>query len=284
MQVPTQHARVSGSQRKSTKIPAVKHTLPARHAAHFARRTVTEAPVPYALAPVYNAVQFHCTAVSHSVRCRVSHNDGLETPHTGEVPFRKILCANRGEIAIRVFRAGTELGLRTVAVYSPADRLQSHRYNADESYEVGNTDMQPVACYLDIESIIRIAKEAEVDAIHPGYGFLSENSTFARRCQEEGIAFIGPRPETIEVRVLLMTPVHALSSSAPGRCCNVCWGWSMEQAQADNTNKRIANMVCILAHKSSMTCSKCAAPLPLTTPTNGFLPASSSWMLEPRRA
>eukprot|EP00879_Flechtneria_rotunda_P008891 GHRR01009311.1.p1 GENE.GHRR01009311.1~~GHRR01009311.1.p1 ORF type:complete len:945 (+),score=298.10 GHRR01009311.1:108-2942(+) len=198
MQVPTQHARVSGSQRKSTKIPAVKHTLPARHAAHFARRTVTEAPVPYALAPVYNAVQFHCTAVSHSVRCRVSHNDGLETPHTGEVPFRKILCANRGEIAIRVFRAGTELGLRTVAVYSPADRLQSHRYNADESYEVGNTDMQPVACYLDIESIIRIAKEAEVDAIHPGYGFLSENSTFARRCQEEGIAFIGPRPETIE--------------------------------------------------------------------------------------
>lgn len=87
-----------------------------------------------------------------------------------------------------------------VAVYSPADRLQSHRYNADESYQVGNPDMQPVSCYLDIEGIIKIAKEAEVDAIHPGYGFLSENTTFARRCQEEGIVFIGPRPETIEVR------------------------------------------------------------------------------------
>jgi hypothetical protein len=86
-----------------------------------------------------------------------------------------------------------------VAVYSPADRLQSHRYNADESYQVGHPDMQPVSCYLDIESIIKIAKEAEVDAIHPGYGFLSENTTFARRCEEEGIVFIGPKAETIEV-------------------------------------------------------------------------------------
>lgn len=88
-----------------------------------------------------------------------------------------------------------------VAIYSPADRLQSHRYNADESYVVGNTDMQPVSCYLDIESIIKVAKEAEVDAIHPGYGFLSENTTFARRCEEEGIVFIGPKAETIEVRL-----------------------------------------------------------------------------------
>lgn len=86
-----------------------------------------------------------------------------------------------------------------VAIYSPADRLQSHRYNADESYCVGTTDMQPVSCYLDIESIIKVAKEAEVDAIHPGYGFLSENTTFARRCEEEGIVFIGPKAETIEV-------------------------------------------------------------------------------------
>lgn len=89
--------------------------------------------------------------------------------------------------------------LLQVAVYSPADRLQSHRYNADESYQVGTPDMQPVSCYLDIEGIIKIAKEAEVDAIHPGYGFLSENTAFARRCQEEGIVFIGPKPETIEV-------------------------------------------------------------------------------------
>jgi pyruvate carboxylase len=119
-------------------------------------------------------------------------------PSPPPLPFRKILCANRGEIAIRVFRAGTELGLRTVAVYSPADRLQPHRYNADESYCVGTPDMQPVACYLDVEAVLAIAKAAGVDAIHPGYGFLSENATFARRCAEEGIAFVGPRPETIE--------------------------------------------------------------------------------------
>lgn len=87
-----------------------------------------------------------------------------------------------------------------VAVYSPADKLQPHRYVADESYVVGTPDMQPVACYLDIEGIIKIAKAAEVDAIHPGYGFLSENAQFARRCAEEGIQFVGPKAETIEVR------------------------------------------------------------------------------------
>jgi hypothetical protein len=85
-----------------------------------------------------------------------------------QTPFKKILCANRGEIAIRVFRAGAELGLRTVAIYSPADRLQPHRYKADEAYCVGTPDMQPVACYLDMDAIIKVAKEAEVDAIHPG--------------------------------------------------------------------------------------------------------------------
>ncbi|KAG2437519.1 hypothetical protein HYH02_011162 [Chlamydomonas schloesseri] len=124
--------------------------------------------------------------------------DGMRLAHTGEVPFKKILCANRGEIAIRIFRAGTELGLRTVAVYSPADRLQPHRYKADEAYCVGTADMQPVSCYLDMDAIIKIAKEAEVDAIHPGYGFLSENAAFARKCAEAGIVFIGPKPETIE--------------------------------------------------------------------------------------
>lgn len=87
-----------------------------------------------------------------------------------------------------------------VAVYSPADRLQPHRYKADEAYCVGTADMQPVACYLDMDTIIRVAKEAEVDAIHPGYGFLSENAVFARKCAEAGIVFIGPKPDTIEVR------------------------------------------------------------------------------------
>ncbi|GMH36667.1 hypothetical protein BSKO_04540 [Bryopsis sp. KO-2023] len=114
-----------------------------------------------------------------------------------DVPFKKILCANRGEIAIRVFRAADELGIKSVAIYSPADRLQQHRFKADESYCVGTEDMKPVDCYLDIEAILKLAKEVDVDAIHPGYGFLSENTTFARRCAEEGITFIGPDPETI---------------------------------------------------------------------------------------
>jgi pyruvate carboxylase len=107
--------------------------------------------------------------------------------------------------------------LAQVAVYSPADRLQSHRYNADESYQVGNSDMQPVSCYLDIEAIIKIAKEAEVDAIHPGYGFLSENTTFARRCEEEGIVFIGPKAETIEVRPAEHTAAAAAAGAAAER-------------------------------------------------------------------
>lgn len=87
-----------------------------------------------------------------------------------------------------------------LAIYSPADRLQPHRYKADESYEIGGPEMTPVQSYLDVEAIIALAKQQAVDAIHPGYGFLSENATFARRCGEEGIVFIGPKPKTIEVR------------------------------------------------------------------------------------
>ncbi|GAX77798.1 hypothetical protein CEUSTIGMA_g5241.t1 [Chlamydomonas eustigma] len=132
-----------------------------------------------------------------------NQSPGTSGPHAAQpldekVPFKKILCANRGEISIRVFRAGAELGLRTVAVYSPADRLQPHRYKADEAYQVGTPELAPVACYLDIDSIIKVAKDADVDAIHPGYGFLSENATFARKCAEAGITFVGPLPETIE--------------------------------------------------------------------------------------
>lgn len=108
--------------------------------------------------------------------------------------IRSVLVANRGEIAIRVFRACAELGIRTVAIYSKEDALSLHRSQADESYLVGE-GKKPVEAYLDIEDIIRIAKEHGVDAIHPGYGFLSENAEFAKRCQEEGIVFIGPRLE-----------------------------------------------------------------------------------------
>ncbi|WP_368237071.1 pyruvate carboxylase [Bacillus velezensis] len=105
--------------------------------------------------------------------------------------IQKVLVANRGEIAIRIFRACTELNIRTVAVYSKEDSGSYHRYKADEAYLVGE-GKKPIDAYLDIEGIIEIAKRNGVDAIHPGYGFLSENIQFARRCEEEGIVFIGP--------------------------------------------------------------------------------------------
>ncbi len=111
--------------------------------------------------------------------------------------FKRILVANRGEIAIRILRAASELKLRTVAIYTYEDRYSLHRYKADEAYQIG-PEGEPLKPYLDIEEIISLAKEKEADAIHPGYGFLSENVNFARRCREEGIAFIGPEPETME--------------------------------------------------------------------------------------
>ena len=99
--------------------------------------------------------------------------------------IKSVLVANRGEIAIRVFRACNEMGIKTVAIYSKEDTLSLHRNQADEAYLVGE-GKKPVDAYLDIEDIIRIAKEHDIDAIHPGYGFLSENEGFARRCEEEG--------------------------------------------------------------------------------------------------
>lgn len=111
---------------------------------------------------------------------------------------KKLLVANRSEIAIRVFRAATELGLRTIAVYAQEDRFSMHRFKADEAYVVGE-GKGPVGAYLDIDSIIAIAKEHGVDMIHPGYGFLSENAHFARACAEAGITFVGPKPELLEL-------------------------------------------------------------------------------------
>ena len=108
--------------------------------------------------------------------------------------INKILAANRGEIAIRIFRACTELDITTVAIYSKEDYGAYHRYKADEAYLVGK-GKKPIDAYLDIEGIIEIAKMSGVDAIHPGYGFLSENIDFAKRCEEEGIIFIGPEVE-----------------------------------------------------------------------------------------
>ena len=115
-----------------------------------------------------------------------------------ERPIKKVLAANRSEIAIRIFRAANELGLRTVAIYSNEDRLSLHRFKADEAYQVG-AGKGPVEAYLDIAGIIELAREKDVDAIHPGYGFLSENPALARACQEAGISFIGPTPELLSL-------------------------------------------------------------------------------------
>ncbi|WP_020177834.1 pyruvate carboxylase [Methylopila sp. M107] len=126
---------------------------------------------------------------------------GAETAGAGETKsgFRKItklMVANRSEIAIRVFRAATELGIRTVAIYAEEDKLSLHRFKADEAYQVGK-GMGPLEAYLSIPEVIRVARDAQVDAIHPGYGFLSESPEFADACAEAGILFVGPSGDTM---------------------------------------------------------------------------------------
>lgn len=129
---------------------------------------------------------FHVTLLSdHSVR-------------NSQKNMKKLLALNRGEIAIRILRAATELGLRTVAVYSHEDRLSLHRFKADEAYEIG-AGKGPVQAYLDVEGIISLAAEKGVDAVHPGYGFLSENPALPRACEKYGLTFVGPRAELLEL-------------------------------------------------------------------------------------
>ena len=106
--------------------------------------------------------------------------------------IQKVLVANRGEIAIRIFRACVEVGIKTVGIYTYEDRYSLHRYKADESYQIGK-DEDPLKPYLDIDEIISVALEAKADAIHPGYGFLSENAEFAEACEKAGIIFVGPK-------------------------------------------------------------------------------------------
>jgi pyruvate carboxylase len=118
-------------------------------------------------------------------------------PEESTAPIRKLLAANRSEIAIRVFRSCHELGVRTVAIYSHEDRFALHRFKADESYRVGKPG-EPIRAYLDIDGIVALAKQHEVDAIHPGYGFLSENAQFARACRDAGLIFVGPRTDILE--------------------------------------------------------------------------------------
>lgn len=129
--------------------------------------------------------------------------------------FTKVLVANRGEIAIRAFRAAYELGARTVAVFPFEDRYSLHRLKADEAYLVGEKG-HPVRAYLDVEEIIRVAKESGADAIYPGYGFLSENPELARRAAEEGITFIGPPEHVLEMAGNKVTAKeHAIAAGVP---------------------------------------------------------------------
>lgn len=120
-----------------------------------------------------------------------------DTAPSAETKHDKLMVVNRGEIAIRVFRAATELGLRTVAIYAEEDRFSRHRFKADEAYQL-RKEKGPVGAYLDIEGIISLAIEKGVTLIHPGYGFLSENADFARACRDAGIKFIGPDPEMLD--------------------------------------------------------------------------------------
>src|SRR2546429_1652297 len=131
-------------------------------------------------------------------QCRISRDALIASEMKKTKPIRKLLAANRSEIAIRIFRAANELGLRTVAIYSQEDRLSLHRFKADEAYQVG-VGKGPVEAYLDIAGIVALAKEKSVDAIHPGYGFLSENPAFARACEKAGITFVGPPPQLLEL-------------------------------------------------------------------------------------
>ncbi|WZO99459.1 pyruvate carboxylase [Isosphaeraceae bacterium EP7] len=112
--------------------------------------------------------------------------------------IRKLLVANRGEIAIRVFRSASELGIRTVAIYSHEDRFAMHRVKADEAFLIGKPG-EPIRSYLNVDAIVKLAREKGVDAIHPGYGFLSENADLARACDAAGIAFVGPRAEILDL-------------------------------------------------------------------------------------
>src|SRR3954469_13993158 len=118
-------------------------------------------------------------------------------PDSQPRPFRKLLVANRSEIAIRVFRSAHEMGIRTVAIYSHEDRFALHRFKADEAYRVGKPG-EPIRAYLDIPGIVAVATQHDVDAVHPGYGFLSENAQFAGAVRQAGLVFVGPNPRVLE--------------------------------------------------------------------------------------
>jgi pyruvate carboxylase len=126
----------------------------------------------------------------------MSGNQGRAMARRPARQIRKLLVANRSEIAIRVMRAAAEMGIGTVSVYSHSDRYALHRFKADESYLVGE-GKGPIEAYLDIEGIVAIAKSAGADAIHPGYGFLAENPDLAEACERADLIFVGPPPDVM---------------------------------------------------------------------------------------
>src|SRR5688572_3785810 len=151
--------------------------------------------------------------------------------------FERVLVANRSEIAIRVFRACTELGIRTIGIFSKEDRSALHRYKADESYPL-DEGLDPLRAYLDIPGIVAIAKRHGADAIHPGYGFLSENPELARACRKAGIAFVGPPPEILE----MMGDKTAARKAARSQGIPVVPGTDGPLPDADAAGKAAAEM------------------------------------------
>lgn len=149
---------------------------------------------------VHNLIQASfCVRSSFASSHRLLSTSKSNEQKPKKYPVRKVnklLVANRGEIAIRVFRACTENNIKTVAIYSAEDEGQLHRIKADESFRIGK-GLAPIAAYLNIPEIIKVAQKNDVDAIHPGYGFLSENGDFAQACLEAGIMFVGPTPDVI---------------------------------------------------------------------------------------
>src|SRR5688572_29936060 len=134
--------------------------------------------------------------VSRCFSALPGHFFGSHAPRFSMPKITKLLVANRSEIAIRVFRSAHELGIRTVAIYAHEDRYALHRFKADEAYLVGQPG-EPIKSYLNISSIISLAKQHGVDAIHPGYGFMSENPDLCRACNEAGITFVGPHVDAL---------------------------------------------------------------------------------------
>ena len=139
--------------------------------------------------------------------------------------LNKVLIANRGEIAVRIVRACAEMDIRSVAIYTEPDRYALHVKRADESYSLGE---DPLAGYLDPLRIVNLALETGCDAIHPGYGFLSENATFARLCEEKGITFIGPKS----------TVIHSMGDKTRITSYNVCYTKLLRMKEAFSTGSQ----------------------------------------------